>query len=83
MASEPAPRVELLQGAGAVTGFAGAFLIAAVARQRIPGVGLQAAVTAGTMLTSVLSAAVIGLAFGTLPALRAARLSPIDAMRND
>jgi putative ABC transport system permease protein len=70
-------------GVGAATGFAGAFLIAAVARQRIPGVGLQAAVTAGTVLTSVISAAVIGLAFGTLPALRAARLSPIDAMRND
>ena len=49
----------------------------------VPGAELRAAFTPGTLVIAVLSAAVIGLAFGTFPALRASRLSPIDAIRHD
>jgi putative ABC transport system permease protein len=36
-----------------------------------------------TILIAIASAASIGLVFGTFPALRAARLSPIDAIRHE
>jgi putative ABC transport system permease protein len=70
-------------GVGTAFGLLTAFAVAAGIRWRIPGAKLHAAVTAPTLLTAVLSAAVIGLTFGTFPALRAARLSPIDAIRHD
>jgi putative ABC transport system permease protein len=70
-------------GVGTLLGFGAAFGVAAVVRARVPGAALHAAVTPATLLTAVGSAAAIGLAFGTLPALRAARLSPIDAIRHE
>jgi putative ABC transport system permease protein len=70
-------------GVGTLLGFVAAFGVAAAVRARIPGAALYAAVTSTTVLTAVGSAAAIGLAFGTLPALRAARLSPIDAIRHE
>jgi len=54
-----------------------------VVRWQVPGAQLRAAVTTSTILTSVVSAASVGLVFGTFPALRAARLSPIDAIRHE
>jgi ABC-type antimicrobial peptide transport system permease subunit len=36
-----------------------------------------------TLATAIVTAVSIGLAFGTLPAMRAARLSPIDAIRHE
>jgi putative ABC transport system permease protein len=70
-------------GVGTVLGLTGAFAVAALVRWRVPGAGLRAAVTPATLLTAVISAASIGLMFGTFPALRAARLSPIDAIRHE
>lgn len=70
-------------GLGTAIGFILAFSVAALVRWQVPGAQLRAAVTSSTIVTSVLSAASVGLVFGTFPALRAARLSPIDAIRHD
>jgi len=70
-------------GLGTAVGFSTAFAVAAIVRWRVPGAALHAAVTPATLLTAIVSAATIGLTFGTFPALRAARLSPIDAIRHE
>lgn len=70
-------------GVGTAMGFIVAFGVAAFVRWRVPGALLEAAVTPATVLTAVLAAAVVGLTFGTFPALRAARMSPIEAIRHD
>ena len=70
-------------GLGTVIGFALASSVAALVRWQVPGAQLHAAITLPTILTSIVSAASVGLVFGTLPALRAARMSPIDAIRHE
>jgi putative ABC transport system permease protein len=70
-------------GLGTIIGFAGAFGVAGLVRWQVPGAMLYAAVTPSTIMTSIISAVSIGLAFGTFPALRASRLSPIDAIRHE
>jgi len=44
---------------------------------------VYAPVTWPTIAVSVVAAAVVGLVFGTYPALRAARLSPVDAIMRE
>ena len=70
-------------GLGTVIGFAAAFWVAALVRWQVPGAQLHAAITPTHDHESVISAVSIGLAFGTFPALRASRLSPIDAIRHE
>ncbi|HXT17519.1 MAG TPA: ABC transporter permease [Gemmatimonadaceae bacterium] len=70
-------------GLGTCLGLGGAFALAALVRWRVPGAQLWAAVTWPTIVTSVVSAVAVGIVFGMLPALRAARLSPIDAIRHE
>ncbi len=70
-------------GVGTAIGFSLAFSVAALVRWRVPGAQLHAAVTPSTIFIAVLSAVSVGLLFGTFPALRAARLSPIDAIRHE
>jgi putative ABC transport system permease protein len=68
--------------AGVLLGLSGAYGIAAVVRALLEE-PLHVAVTWTTPLVAVASAAAIGLTFGTYPALRAARISPIDAIRHE
>jgi putative ABC transport system permease protein len=67
---------------GVLLGLAGAFGITAIIRSRSDA-PLYAAFTWETVAVAAAVAIVVGLAFGTFPALRAARLSPIDAIRHE
>jgi putative ABC transport system permease protein len=67
---------------GVLLGLAIAFGAAAVMRMRTEA-PVEAAVTPGTIIFAASASIVIGLAFGLYPALRAARLSPIDAIRHE
>ncbi len=67
---------------GAVLGFGGASLVTALMRART-GAQVHAGLTWTTVAVAAGVAIVTGLAFGTYPALRAARLSPIEAIRHE
>jgi putative ABC transport system permease protein len=68
---------------GVVLGLAGAFGVTALIRLRANAPFFQAGVSVSTIMTAVLSALIVGLVFGTYPALRASRMSPIDAIRHE
>jgi putative ABC transport system permease protein len=67
---------------GVGLGLAGAFGITALIRARSAAT-VYAAFSWTTVLIAALAALVVGLLFGIYPALRAARLSPIDAIRHE
>jgi putative ABC transport system permease protein len=69
-------------GLGLVFGVGGASLVTWIMRQRTEA-EVYAAVTPTTLITAALVAVVIGVVFGMVPALRASRLSPIDAIRHE
>lgn len=64
---------------GVVLGLTTAFAVTALVRARTDAL-LYASVTVSSVVISVAIALVVGLAFGVYPALRAARLPPIDAI---
>jgi putative ABC transport system permease protein len=68
--------------AGLLLGLAAAFGITALIRSQ-SAAPVHAAFTFTTVLIASSIAVVIGLVFGIYPALRAARLSPIDAIRTE
>jgi putative ABC transport system permease protein len=76
----------VIAGAGAALGvafgLAGAFLVAGMMKAMAES-PVQAAFRWPSVLTAVGLSLGIGLVFGIYPALRAARLSPVDAMRTE
>ena len=76
-----------ISGAGSLLGIAlglsGAFAIVAAIRSQAQAIYLDATFSWSTVVSAALSAIIVGLTFGTYPARRAARLSPIDAIRHE
>lgn len=67
---------------GLALGMAGATVVAATAR-RLTEAPVTAAFTWPSLLFAVAAALLVGLVFGTWPAIRAGRLSPIEALREE
>jgi putative ABC transport system permease protein len=67
---------------GVLLGLGIAFLTAAIMRAQT-NAPVHAAVSFNTIAVAGLASVMVGLAFGLYPALRAARLSPIDAIRHE
>ena len=65
---------------GLAAGIGGAFVVTALMRARTEAL-IYAAVTPGTIVASIAAATITGLVFGVYPALRAAKLAPVDAIR--
>jgi putative ABC transport system permease protein len=69
-------------GLGIALGFGVALVTTAFMRARTEAT-IYAAVTPGSIAVALALALVVGLVFGLYPAIRASRLSPIDAIRHD
>jgi putative ABC transport system permease protein len=67
---------------GMAVGLAGIFALMPVVRA-VTRVSFQAAITWETLLVVCGVAVAVGVVFGTYPATRAARLSPVEAMRHE
>lgn len=67
---------------GVLLGLGGAFGISAIIRAQTRAT-MYAGFSWGTVAIAVAASVTVGLVFGMYPALRAARLSPIDAIRHE
>lgn len=67
---------------GLLLGVGSAFLITAIMRH-MAQTPIQAWLSVSTVLVAIGASAAVGLAFGLYPAMRAARLSPIDAIHHE
>jgi putative ABC transport system permease protein len=69
-----------LTGIGAVAGLALGWVVAFLIRS---GTSIEASIPAGAVIAALLASAVTGIAFGMIPAFRAARLDPVEALRHE
>ena len=67
---------------GTILGVAVATIVAAIMRAKTMA-PVHAGFSMSTLIVAVSAPIIVGIAFGTYPALRAARLSPIDAIRHE
>jgi putative ABC transport system permease protein len=67
---------------GTVLGYVVAQIVAAVMRRQVSA-PVHAGFSLSTLLVAIGAPLVVGLCFGMYPALRASRLSPIDAIRHE
>jgi len=67
---------------GVLLGLGIAFLAAAIMRAQTQA-PVHAAVSASTIVVAGVASVIVGLTFGLYPAVRASRLSPIDAIRHE
>jgi putative ABC transport system permease protein len=67
---------------GLIIGLSGAFGMTAMMRAKT-SVPMYAGLTWSTLAAGIASALLVGVIFGTYPALRAARLSPVDAIQRE
>lgn len=68
---------------GILSGMAGAFLVAKIVAMVNPMFAFTPSVSIRTVLTTTLFSSVIGLFFGIYPARKAAKMSPIEALRRN
>jgi putative ABC transport system permease protein len=69
-----------LTGIGAVAGLGLGWVVAFLIRS---GTSIEASIPAGAVVAALLASAVTGIAFGMIPAFRAARLDPVEALRHE
>jgi putative ABC transport system permease protein len=67
---------------GLLVGVGAAFTITAIMR-KMANAPIQAWLSVSTVLVAIGASVVVGLAFGIYPAMRAAKLSPIDAIHHE
>ena len=67
---------------GLLLGVAAAFTITAIMR-KLANAPIQAWLSLSTVLVAIGASVAVGLAFGLYPAMRAAKLSPIDAIHHE
>lgn len=67
---------------GLLLGVTAAFTVTAIMR-KMANAPIQAWLSASTVLVAIGASVIVGLAFGLYPAMRAAKLSPIDAIHHE